>query len=323
MPFVALYDANALYPNSQRDLLIRIARAGLVQAKWSEQIVGEMVRALARTMPGKPKDKLDRLATLFNDSLADCLVTGYEPLIDGLKLPDPDDRHVLAAAIKAGAQVIVAANLRDFPAGELQPWNVEPKSPDDFVLDQIHISDKVVFACVQQIADSRKRHPSSVRDVLGEPERVWPRSVRRRTPGNLIDNGQLRVVGPQISHHHSCSLPALHCPGHGRARRSWRTQGRVQGRDGRGAGSLGHTRSSRRCPGTAPQRPWRSGDHAGAEAELPELASKLKVAGTGHPSTLLTAEHLNDLERRRTNDRGLGQAPRGTSLAAGPMVIPE
>ena len=56
MPFIVLYDANAIYPNSQSDLLIRIARAGLVQAKWSEQIVSEMVRALARTMPDKPRD---------------------------------------------------------------------------------------------------------------------------------------------------------------------------------------------------------------------------------------------------------------------------
>jgi predicted nucleic acid-binding protein len=171
MPFIVLYDADALYPNSQRDLLIRIGKAGLVQAKWSQQIVDEMVQALGRNMPDKPKARLDRLAGLINNSLADCLVTGYEPLIEGLKLPDPDDRHVLAAAIKASAQVIVTANLKDFPADDLRQWNVEAKSPDDFVLDQIHINDKVVFACVQQIADSRTRHPSSIRDVLGELER--------------------------------------------------------------------------------------------------------------------------------------------------------
>src|SRR6266567_4393146 len=130
-----------------------------------------MVLGLARNFPDKPKERLERLASLINDSIADCLVTGYEPLIEGLKIPDPDDRHVLAAAIKAGAQVIVTANLKDFPADDLRPWNVEAKSPDDFVLDQLHINDKVVFACVQQIADSRKRHPASVRDVLGELER--------------------------------------------------------------------------------------------------------------------------------------------------------
>lgn len=59
-------------------------------------------------------------------------MTGHEPLIEGLKLPDPDDRHVLAAAIKAGAQVIVTRNLKDFPETDLQPWDIEAQSPDAF-----------------------------------------------------------------------------------------------------------------------------------------------------------------------------------------------
>lgn len=76
--------------------------------------------------------------------MPDCLVTGYEPLVDGLKLPDANDRHVLAAAIKAGAQVIVTRNLKDFSAGVLQPWGVDAKSPDDFVLDQVGIDGRTV-----------------------------------------------------------------------------------------------------------------------------------------------------------------------------------
>ncbi len=66
-----------------------------------------------------------RNKALINDSVPDCLVSGYEPLIDGLKLPDPDDRHVLAAANTASAQVIVTNNLRHFPADDLRPWNME------------------------------------------------------------------------------------------------------------------------------------------------------------------------------------------------------
>src|SRR5882762_11705405 len=65
---------------------------------------------------------------------ADALVTGYEDLIEGLELPDPDDRHVLAAAIRAGAHVIVTANLRDFPAKILGQFGIEPQHPDEFVL---------------------------------------------------------------------------------------------------------------------------------------------------------------------------------------------
>lgn len=171
MPFIVLYDANALYPNAQRDLLIRIAREGLVQAKWSDQILDEMVRSRARNHPDVPREKLDRLRNLMNEAVADCLVSGYEDLVDALKLPDTGDRHVLAAAIRASAQVIVTANLKHFPHDYLAQFTIEAKSPDDFVLDQIGINAATVAACVQQIADSRQRPPQTTEDILAELER--------------------------------------------------------------------------------------------------------------------------------------------------------
>jgi len=171
MAFVVVYDANVLYPNTLRDLLIRISQAGLVQAKWTNEILDEMLRALGRNRPDISPDKLERLRQLMNGAVRDCLVSGYEPLIDGLKLPDPADRHVLAAAIKSGAQVIVTSNLRHFPAADLELWDVEAKSPDDFVLDQVGIDGRTVAACVQQIADSRIRPPQDTEDVLSQLER--------------------------------------------------------------------------------------------------------------------------------------------------------
>ncbi|HLK75216.1 MAG TPA: PIN domain-containing protein [Streptosporangiaceae bacterium] len=95
-----MYDANVLYPNTLRDLLIRISQAGLVQAKWTNEILDEMIEALTRNRPDIPSNKLDRLRQLMIEAVRDCLVSGYEPLIEGLKLPDPSDRHVLAAAIR-------------------------------------------------------------------------------------------------------------------------------------------------------------------------------------------------------------------------------
>lgn len=172
MPFTVVYDANALYPNAQRDLLIRIARQGLVQAKWTEQILDEMLRARSRRDPAIGPEKLTRLRELMTDAVPDCLVKGYEPLIDGLKLPDPDDRHVVAAAIRASAQVIVTADLKGFPAAELSQWDIEAKSPDDFVFDQITIDDRIVFSCVQEIANARKRSPQTAQDILAELENV-------------------------------------------------------------------------------------------------------------------------------------------------------
>src|SRR5262249_47842121 len=82
--------------------------------------------------------KLVHLRERMNAAVADSIVTGYEQLIDGLKLPDPKDRHVPAAAIRAGAEVIVTSNMKDFPSSDLAEFNIEAKSPDDFVLDQIH-----------------------------------------------------------------------------------------------------------------------------------------------------------------------------------------
>lgn len=166
-----MYDANVLYPNTLRDLLIRIAQSGTVQAKWTDVILDEMALALRRNRPDIHAEKIQRLRELMNKAVRDCLVSGYEPLIEGLKLPDPDDRHVLAAAIKAGAQVIVTRNLRDFPAGDLEPWSIEAKSPDAFVLDQIHINLPAVAASIRQIADSRINPPEAVEDVLTQLER--------------------------------------------------------------------------------------------------------------------------------------------------------
>lgn len=172
MAFVVVYDASVLYGNTLRDLLIRIAQTGMVQAKWTRKILDEALGNLAKDRPDIPDEKLLRLRGLMNNSVPDCLVDGYEELVDGLKLPDPDDRHVLAAAIKAHAQVIVTSNLRDFPGDLLAVWHMEARSPDDFVLDQIELDDRIVWACLQQIVDSRVNPPETIEDVLTALERA-------------------------------------------------------------------------------------------------------------------------------------------------------
>jgi predicted nucleic acid-binding protein len=130
-----------------------------------EQILDEMQSSLGANRPDISQEKLGNVRRLMISAVRDGLVEDYEPLIEGLKLSDPDDRHVLAAAIKVGAQVIVTSNLKDFPAEDLIQWDVEAKSPDDFVLDS-----RIVWACVQQIADSRNNPPESIEDVLSALE---------------------------------------------------------------------------------------------------------------------------------------------------------
>jgi predicted nucleic acid-binding protein len=171
MTVTAIYDACVLYPNTLRDLLIRLGQAGLVRAKWTGLILDEMLAALGRERPDIPPEKLTVLRDRMNAAVRDCLVTGFETLVDSLDLPDKDDRHVLAAAIRCGAEAIVTFNCRDFPSPTIARWNVEAIDPDDFILDLIDLDAKVVWACLQQIADSRTRPPEGIEDILSQLER--------------------------------------------------------------------------------------------------------------------------------------------------------
>src|SRR5579863_9090922 len=132
--FTALYDACVLYPAPLRDLLMHLAMADLFRARWTDRIHDEWIRSVLANRPDLRREQLERTRRLMNAHILDCVVTGYEHLIDRLKLPDPNDRHVLAAAIRAGADVIVTMNLDDFPVKVLGPYGIEPQHPDVFVL---------------------------------------------------------------------------------------------------------------------------------------------------------------------------------------------
>jgi predicted nucleic acid-binding protein len=111
-PLTAVLDANILYPAPLRDLFIRLAQAGLMRAKWTHAIHDEWMRNVLKDNPHLSAERLARTRTLMDEAIRDCLVTGHEELIASLSLPDPDDCHVLAAAIHAGAEVIVTGTDR-------------------------------------------------------------------------------------------------------------------------------------------------------------------------------------------------------------------
>jgi hypothetical protein len=97
--YTALFDASVLYPATVRDILLQLAVTDLFRAKWTADIHEEWIRSLLRDRPQFKRADLERTRTLMDTGVRDCLVTGYQPLIPSLSLPDPDDRHVLAAAI--------------------------------------------------------------------------------------------------------------------------------------------------------------------------------------------------------------------------------
>lgn len=166
MAFVVVYDACVLYPAPLRDLLVRLASKGVVRARWSEIILDECFRNVLEQRPDLKPEMLRRTRELMTKAVADSIVTGFEGLVNGLSLPDPDDRHVLAAAIRAGAQTIVTFNLKDFPAATLTPYGIEAQHPDDFVLDTIDLAPGTVTQVISEQAAALKKPPRSIGDLL-------------------------------------------------------------------------------------------------------------------------------------------------------------
>ena len=161
--FTVVYDACVLYPAPLRDLLMRLALTDLFRARWSDDIHEEWITNLLANRPDLTREQLERTRTLMNANVRDCIVQGYRDLIDGLDLPDPNDRHVLAAAIRARADVILTFNLEDFPADRLAEYGIEAQHPDEFVEHLIDLNQAKVCAAVEEHFQSL-RNPPKTRD---------------------------------------------------------------------------------------------------------------------------------------------------------------
>jgi len=163
---LVVYDACVLFPPALRDLLLRLAAAGLVRARWSERILDEVFDNLRARRPDLEAGRLLRTRRLMCEAIPECVVRGYERLVPGLFLPDPSDRHVLATAIHGKAGIIVTANLRDFPAERLAPHGVAAQHPDDFVLGLLERADKAVLRVLEEQAGALRSPPLSVEDLM-------------------------------------------------------------------------------------------------------------------------------------------------------------
>jgi hypothetical protein len=168
----ALYDANVLYPAPLRDLLVRIAVAGAVRARWTVDIHEEWTRNLLLRRSDLTRAQLERTCELMNRAVPDCLVTGHRSLIRDLVLPDPDDRHVLAAAIRARADVIVTSNRRDFPDHALAPHHIRAVGPDTFITDLLDQVPGLVHVAVREHRRALRRPPYTPEEYLESLERV-------------------------------------------------------------------------------------------------------------------------------------------------------
>jgi len=180
MATIAVYDACVLYPAALRDFLLRLAEVEVVQPRWSPLILDECFRSILRERPDLTEAALGRTRAAMGRAFPDAVVTGHEPLIESLTLPDPDDRHVLAAAIHAGATRIVTFNLRDFPSATLSTLGMRAVHPDDFVLDRIEAAPGLACVAVQNQLANLSRPPVTRSELLSWlGSQALPRSAAR------------------------------------------------------------------------------------------------------------------------------------------------
>lgn len=155
--FKAVLDTNVIFPIIIRDLLFWFAHYDLYTPKWSENIFTEWKTVMLRKgITEKESEKRIRTA---NAAFPDALVQNYGGLVEQLDLPDIDDRHVLAAAIKANANVIVTNNLKDFPEDYLDSFGLKAKSADDFLTDIIDLNADIAVKAFREMV-LNKRNPA-------------------------------------------------------------------------------------------------------------------------------------------------------------------
>jgi predicted nucleic acid-binding protein len=163
--FAALLDASVLYPMYLRDSLLRVAEQELYRPLWSPQILGEVSDALEQNA-GLAPEVVDALLALIREHFPDAEIKSYEELIPSLRLPDPDDRHVLAAAIKGNAEVLITANIRDFPESIEEEFGVAVQSPDVFLLERLSEDPERVVRALQDQVQPYTNPSMSVDDLL-------------------------------------------------------------------------------------------------------------------------------------------------------------
>ncbi|GAB3719440.1 PIN domain-containing protein [Spirosoma flavus] len=156
--FVALLDACVLYPAPTRDLLLNLADFELYIPKWTDQIHEEWTRNLLLNRPELNANQLQKTVKAMYNAFPDANVEHYEQLISSINLTDKDDRHVLAAAIRCQATIIVTSNLKDFPNDYLKLFDIEAQHPDHFIAYLIDLNPKKsIKAFHQQVTYLKNR----------------------------------------------------------------------------------------------------------------------------------------------------------------------
>ena len=168
----AILDANVLFSARLRDLFVQLAVSGLYRAKWTVTIHKEWMCALEDARPDISRDRIERTRDLIDRAVADCLVTRYKSLAKSLNLPDQQDNHVLAAAIKGRCDIIITQNIRDFPAAALDPHGVTAITPDDFLSHLVKLDPNGVCEAVCLVQQRLRSPPINMQGYLRNLEQA-------------------------------------------------------------------------------------------------------------------------------------------------------
>lgn len=167
--FPVVLDTCVLVPASLCDTLLRLAERRLYLPRWSKQTTVELESALIHKIGLAPEKARKRIQAIL-DHFGDATVIGSEVLIPAI-LNDEKDRHVVAAAIRAGAEVIVTLNLKDFPSSAMRPHGIEAKHPDRFLIELFDLSPELVIHSLHEQATTIGRE---LRDLLQTLAKVVP-----------------------------------------------------------------------------------------------------------------------------------------------------
>jgi predicted nucleic acid-binding protein len=165
-PLTAVLDANVLYPAPLRDFLLHLAAVGLFEPKWTSSIHAEWIENLLQKRPDLKRKNLEKTRLAMEGAFPEASITDYENLIQGLTLPDPNDRHVLAATIAGNSTIIVTFNTKDFPNSYLKKFGKSAIHPDIFISMLLKLDKKLCFQAFENQVASLKNPPKTRMEVL-------------------------------------------------------------------------------------------------------------------------------------------------------------
>jgi hypothetical protein len=168
--FTAVLDTNVIYPVILRDLLFWFAHYDMYTPKWSNHIFDEWKSVMERK--DVTSEEAEKRVQRANQAFPDALVQNYQPLLANLSLPDMKDCHVLAAAIKSNAQLIVTNNIKDFPEEILKDFDIKAKTADDFLTDLIDLNGETAIAAFKEMVLYKRNPAMDEYAVLASLEKI-------------------------------------------------------------------------------------------------------------------------------------------------------